>query len=432
MKLVSTTGQASPVSFREALFESLASDGGLFTPERLTRLPDATLDGIRGAELPEVARILAHHLLADEFDAELLDQVVDEALDFSIPLVELDEQVHLLELFHGPTLAFKDVGARFMARLMRVAREREQPLTVLVATSGDTGSAVAHAFLGLAGTRIVVLFPDGQVSPLQERQFTTLGDNVQALAVQGSFDDCQRLAKAAFADRELRARGLLTSANSINIGRLLPQIFYYFAGWAQLPISERELVICTPSGNFGNLTAGLMAKRLGLPAAVFVAATNVNDVVPEYLSTGHVRPRASIRTISNAMDVGDPSNLARIIHLYGDDLDHLRSELTASSHSDDETRECIRRMHECTGTILDPHTAVGYLGLERFFQDRNETTDAILLATAHPAKFGDTIRDALGVELPLPKRLADCLERERRVTPIQPRLDDLKSILLSG
>jgi threonine synthase len=432
MKLVSTTGQASPVSFREALFESLAPDGGLFTPEHLPRLDEATLESFRGADLPTVASTLARHLLADEFEPELLDRVVDEALDFEIPLVELDEQVRLLELFHGPTLAFKDVGARFMARLMRLARQREQRLTVLVATSGDTGSAVAHAFLGLAETRIVVLFPDGQVSPLQERQFTTLGDNVQALAVQGSFDDCQRLAKAAFADRGLCEQLLLTSANSINIGRLLPQIFYYFAAWAQLPGSDRELVICTPSGNFGNLTAGLMAKRLGLPAALFVAATNLNDVVPEYLSTGEFRPRASIRTISNAMDVGDPSNLARIVHLYGNDLDRLRSELVGSSHDDDSTRECIRKVYERTGTILDPHTAVGYLGLRRFLQDRDEAMDAILLATAHPAKFGDTIRDALGLELPLPQRLADCLERERRVTQIEPRLEDLKRVLLSG
>jgi threonine synthase len=432
MRLVSTNGRAAPVSFRRALFESLAPDGGLFTPEHLPQLTDRDLEDLRGADTPTVARAVARHLLTDEFEAELLDRVVDEALDFAVPLVELDDGIRVLELFHGPTLAFKDVGARFMARLMRVAREPDQPLTVLVATSGDTGSAVAHAFLGLEGTRIVVLFPDGQVSPLQERQFSTLGDNVQALAVQGSFDDCQRLAKAAFADPGLCERVPLTSANSINIGRLLPQIFYYLAAWAQLPVSERELVICTPSGNFGNLTAGLMAKRIGMPAAGFIAATNANDVVPCYLLSGRYEPRPSIRTISNAMDVGDPSNLVRILHLYDNDLDRLRSELAAFSHDDEATRGCIRELYDRTGTILDPHTAVGYLGLQRSLETSDGEVDAILLATAHPAKFGDVIRDVLGVEIPLPERLAACLARERRVTPIEPRLEDLKRVLLAG
>jgi threonine synthase len=430
MRLVSTNGSSPAVSFRKALFQSLAPDGGLYTPESLPALSSADLENLRGADFVTIARTLARHLLDGELDPATLDGVVSDALDFEVPLVELEDGIRVLELFHGPTLAFKDVGARFMARTMRVCRQEGAELTVLVATSGDTGSAVAHAFLGLAGTRIVVLFPDGQVSPLQERQFSTLGDNVRALAVQGTFDDCQRLAKAAFADGGLGDRLALTSANSINIGRLLPQIFYYAAVWAQLPESDRELVVCVPSGNFGNLTAGLMARRLGLPVDLFVAATNVNDVVPQFLSTGEYHPRDSLRTISNAMDVGDPSNLARIVHLVDGDLDALRRELVASSHDDAATRTCMREVYRRTGKILDPHTAVGHLGLRRQLERRGRPAEGVLLATAHPAKFGDVVHDAIGIDVELPERLAVCLERERRVTPIAPQIGELKAVLL--
>jgi len=337
--------------------------------------------------------------------------------------------VHLLELFHGPTLAFKDVGARFMARIMGLCRSGDDELTVLVATSGDTGSAVAQAFLGLEGTRIVVLFPEGQVSDVQERQFTTLGDNVQALAVSGTFDDCQQLAKRAFSDETLRQRVRLTSANSINIGRLLPQIFYYFSAWAQLPDGHRDLVFCVPSGNFGNLTAGLMAKRLGLDVDGFVAATNINDVVPQYLLTGSYSPRPSQRTISNAMDVGDPSNFARILHLYDQDLDALRSDLSSSCHTDEDTLRCIRDVFDSSGVLLDPHTAVGLLGLRKLQKMRDRPMDAILLGTAHPAKFGNIVGEAAGVEVPLPQRLAAHLERDRKVTPIATDYDELVKVL---
>lgn len=430
MRLVSTGAQSPSVSFREALFQSLAPDGGLYTPESLVALSPGELDGLRAEPVRRISQVLARHLLGDEFDGDVLDRVVTEALDFPIPLVRLDDQVQVLELFHGPTLAFKDVGARFMARVMQECHSGSRPLTVLVATSGDTGSAVAHAFLGLGRTRIVVLFPDGQVSERQERQFTTLGENVTALSVQGTFDDCQRLAKIAFADAELRQRLGLTSANSINVGRLLPQVFYYVSAWAQLEDRGRRLVFCAPSGNFGNLTAGLMAKRLGLPVTGFVASTNINDVVPEFLSTGEYHPRPSLRTISNAMDVGDPSNLARMVHLYDGDLDLLRADVHASSHTDDSTRECIREVYGRTGTVLDPHTAVGYLGLRRELDEIEGPVDAVLLATAHPAKFGDTVEDVIGGEVPLPKRLAACLDRERKVTPIEPSSEDLRAVLL--
>lgn len=430
MQLVSTNESSPASTFKEALFQSIAADGGLYTPKELTPLAPATMSGLRGGDFQAVASTLARHLLGDEFDFESLGQIVEDALNFPIPLVEIEDGIHLLELFHGPTLAFKDVGARFMARVMKSCHPAGEDLTILVATSGDTGSAVADAFLGLEGTRIVVLFPDGQVSELQERQFTTLGENVLALAVQGNFDECQQLAKAAFADDDLRRRVPLSSANSINVGRLLPQIFYYFGAWAQLRSSDRELVFCTPSGNFGNLTAGLMAKRLGLPVSRFVAATNSNDVFPEYLRSGSYRPRPSLRTISNAMDVGDPSNLARIIHLYGGDIDALRSDLVSSSHTDDETRRCIREVHDAAGVILDPHTAVGYLGLRRELEQRDTPTDAILIATAHPAKFRETVGPVIGAEVPLPARLASHLQKERRVTPIAADYGDLKLQLL--
>ena len=432
MRLVSTSGSSVAVDFRSAVFQSMAADGGLVTPEALRPLQEEAIAAMRGRDFPEIASALARHLLAEEFETRVLDEIVAEALDFPIPLVELEAGVHVLELFHGPTLAFKDVGARFMARTMRVCRSTDERLTVLVATSGDTGSAVADAFLGLEGTRIVVLFPDGQVSAVQERQFTTLGDNVCALAVQGTFDDCQRLAKTAFADGELRSMIPLTSANSINIGRLLPQVFYYFSAWAQLPPSDRPPVISVPSGNFGNLTAGLMAKRLGLPVSRFVAATNANDVVPAYLRSGRYLPRPSERTISNAMDVGDPSNLARIVHLYGCDLDALRADVAGWSFTDEATRGCIGEVFAGTRRVLDPHTAVGLLGLQRELSETNSDIDGVVIATAHPAKFREVVEPVIGEEIELPARLAAHLEKERRVTPIEPVFEQLKEILLDG
>ena len=430
MRLISTNGGDRSIAYRDALFESMAADGGLYTPRKLDPIPQSTLASFRDSDFGTISSTLARHLLGEEFDNETLDEIVATALDFPVPLTELTDGIHQLELFHGPTLAFKDVGARFMARTMRACNRTDERLTVLVATSGDTGSAVADAFLGLENTRIIVLFPDGQVSDLQERQFTTLGENVRALAVQGTFDDCQKLAKTAFADGDLRRRVPLTSANSINIGRLLPQVFYYFGAWAQLPPSDRDLVFSTPSGNFGNLTAGLMAKRLGLPVDGFVAATNINDVVPAYLESGTYRPRPSERTISNAMDVGDPSNLARIIHLYGGDLDHLRGDVSAFSATDEETRRCIREVYDTTGRILDPHTAVGRLGLARELAERQTPTDAILIATAHPAKFREVVEPVIGAEIEIPERLAVHLEKERRVTPIGTVYEELRSVLL--
>ena len=428
MKLVSTSGQTSPVSFGEALFQGLAPDGGLFMPETLPLFSSQEIEALKGADAVRCGLAVARHLLGEELEDEVLQSAVRDALSFPLPLVPLGPRIHVLELFHGPTLAFKDVGARFMGSLMSRLRRSGPPLTVMVATSGDTGGAVAHAFLGLPRTRVVVLFPEGQVSERQQRQFTTLGDQVLAVAVAGAFDDCQRLVKAMFRDSAARKALALTSANSINIGRLLPQIFYYFHAWAQLNARD-PLIFSVPSGNFGNLAAGLMARELGLPAAGFVVATNANDVVPEYLSTGRYRPRASVRTLSSAMDVGEPSNLARILALYDGDLGRLRGRLTPSSWSDGETREAMKRVFDRHGYILDPHTAVGWLALERALNGNSEA-HGVVLATAHPAKFGDIVEDAIGCHVLVPEPLAAGDERPSRFTRIAPDLAELRRVVM--
>jgi threonine synthase len=431
MRFLSTSGKAPPADLRTALFEGLPPDGGLYQPETLELLRDDAVGRLYGTTLQETALFLAWHLMADELDVDRLEGIVARALDFPIPLEQLDDRTYVLELFHGPTLAFKDVGAQFMAQLMAsYYASDDRPLTVLTATSGDTGGAVADAFHGVPGTRVVVLYPEGQVSPLQERQFTTLGGNVTAVAVAGTFDDCQRLAKEALADRELRSGVALTSANSINVGRLLPQIFYYFHAWAQLPDPAADIVVSVPSGNFGNLTAGLMAKRLGLPVARFVAATNANDVVPEYLDSGEFRPRPSVRTLSTAMDVGDPSNFARMEALFGGSPAKMREAVVGSAHTDDETRDAIARVSRQYGCVLDPHSAVGYLGLEKM-RARRPGCVGIVLATAHPAKFADTVERATGRGVEVPDRLARLLEREPDVVHMEPNGESLKKLLLS-
>ena len=429
MKLVSTGGESPAADLRTALIQGLAPDGGLYLPERMDPIDASVLAGLRGQSFSVVSRVLARHLLGSTIPAADLDRIVDAALNFEVPLVALSDDLYVLELFHGPTLAFKDVGARFMAQLMGYSNsEDDAPLTILAATSGDTGSAVAQAFFGVPGIRTVILFPKDKVTPLQERQFSTLGSNVHVLEVDGTFDDCQRLVKSAFSDPTLRDAVRLSSANSINIGRLLPQIFYYFYAAAQLP-TETAPLFSVPSGNFGNLTAGLMAKKLGLASRGFVAVTNVNDVVPEYLRTGVVRPRPSTPTISNAMDVGNPSNLARILALYEGDVDRLRKDLIGSVHDDDETRDCIRRVYRRTGYVLDPHSAVGYLGVEAGCQAFGEGP-SVVLCTAHPVKFREAVEPAIGSSVPVPERLATCLEGERHVTPIPPEISALRDVLL--
>ena len=444
MKFVSTGGQSPVADLRTALSRGLAPDGGLYLPERMEPIDASILEGLRGQSFSVVSRAVARHLLGSTIPSADLDRIVDAALDFEVPLVPLSDDestndggsnddgsmddLYLLELFHGPTLAFKDVGARFMAQLVGyLGSEDGAPLTILAATSGDTGGAVAQAFLGIPGIRTVILFPEGKVTPLQERQFTTLGGNVHVLEVDGTFDDCQRLVKSAFSDPLLRDAVRLSSANSINIGRLLPQIFYYVHAAAQLATGSAPL-FSVPSGNLGNLTAGLMAKKLGVASRGFVAVTNVNDVVPEYLRTGVVRPRPSIPTISNAMDVGNPSNLARILALYDGEVDRLRRDLIGSVHDDDETRDCIAQVHHRTGYVLDPHSAVGYLGVEAGRRAFGEGS-CVVLCTAHPVKFREAVEPAIGSRVPVPERLSACLSAERHVTPIPPEMSALRDFL---
>jgi len=407
-------------------------------PEEIPSLPASFFEQLRGRGLIEIAdRVLAPYL--DDLESHERRALIEDALDFEIPLIELGDGTYVLELFHGPTLAFKDVGARFMARLVaRSIRERPRALTVLVATSGDTGSAVAQAFFGLDGIRVAILYPEGKVSRIQEQQFTTLGGNVRALAVQGDFDDCQGLVKEALVEPELRAELGLTSANSINVARLLPQMVYYFYAMAQLPTGGPSPVFSTPSGNFGNLTAGLMARAMGLGCSGFVAATNANDSVPRYLESGRFEPRPARATISSAMDVGDPSNFQRILELFGGDAERLRAVVSGSRHSDEETRGAIREVYKKHGYVLDPHTAVGYLGLRRWSQGRQgrrrleplgEEVPGVVLATAHPAKFREEIEATLGIAIEIPERLARCLELPGKSIPIRPCLEDLEAAL---
>lgn len=430
MTFVSTVGQSPAAPFEEALSRGLAPDGGLYMPAEIPHWAPEIWEDLATQGWPHQAAELLAPLLGPSVERAELGALCADALDFPAPLVPVTDRISVLELFHGPSLAFKDVGARVMARLLRsVVQPNEPPLTVLTATSGDTGGAVAQAFHGLAEFRVVVLFPDGQVTPRQERQFSTLGGNVHALAVQGDFDDCQRLAKEAFTQRERFLGVRLTSANSINVGRFLPQTTYYLHAWSQLSETIRnKILVSVPSGNFGNLGAGLLAGFMGLPGLSFLAATNENDVVPRYLESGNYGPRASIRTLSTAMDVGAPSNLQRILHLYGQDLGALRSVLVGRKVTNDETRACIRRVADTTGYVLDPHTAVGFAALERELEVRPGMA-GLVLATAHPAKFAEVVEPILGDELPIPDALARCLERPRRVTPLAPEVDDLVRVL---
>lgn len=433
MRYRSTSRQCPEVSFREAVLRGLAEDGGLYVPAEIAMPERSFFERLPQCSFPELCVEVARPYLRGEMADDALQQLVAEAMNFPVPLVSLSPQLHILELFHGPTLAFKDFGARFMARVMgHFVRESSRDLIVLVATSGDTGSAVAHGFLGVPGIRVMILYPSGRVSEAQERQFTTLGESIDAFEVAGAFDDCQRLAKQAFADAELREKLFVTSANSINIARLIPQTFYYYAALAQLGQADPPVVVSVPSGNFGNLTAGLMAKRAGLPVSQFIAATNINDVVPEFLRSGTFHPRPSQQTLSNAMDVGNPSNFARLADLYENDITAIRHDLWGCGFTDDETLRAMKSVHERFGYLADPHTAVGILGFETFLKQHSASCQGIVLATAHPAKFADVVARATGVTPPLPERLAACLARPKQSRPLANSFEELKSLLLEG
>jgi len=409
MKWISTRGGSPPITFIDALFAGTAPDGGLYMPERLDPLPAGTVDRLRGADIVEIGTTIGVHILKDEITRQALEPLIREALDFPVPVVKVTDRISVLELFHGPTMAFKDVGARVQARLLHHFTDGT-PLTILVATSGDTGSAVAQAFHRVPDSRVVVLYPEGQVSDVQEAQMASLGDNITALAVRGTFDDCQRLVKQAFADDDLRSHVWLTPANSINLGRLLPQVFYYFllvgADGGQGP------VVSVPSGNFGNLTAGLIAKHIGLPIAQFVAATNVNDAVPEYLESGVYEPRPSIATVANAMDVGAPSNFERVQSLYNSDLMALRQDIVGFAYEDSQVIAEIGHVYREHGYVLDPHSAIAWLALQDRLVDQPDAR-GVFLATAHPAKFREVVEPAIGRSIELPRALADAISRPR-------------------
>jgi len=413
MEYYSTNNPGLRVGLKEAVLRSLPSDNGLYMPERIPELGEAFWKEFRGLSFAEIGGRVAGEFFGEDVPAAALDEIVAGTLGFPAPVVELGAGDSVLELFHGPTLAFKDFGARFMARLMGwLTRGDGRELTVLVATSGDTGGAVASAFHGVEGTRVCILYPKGKVSGLQEKQLTAMGGNISALEVDGSFDDCQRLVKAAFLEREMSERLNLTSANSINIARLVPQSFYYIEAAKQLPEGV-EPVFVVPSGNFGNLTAGLLAAKIGLPVKHFVASTNVNDVVPRFLADGCYDPRTTIPTISNAMDVGAPSNFARLLDLFGESHASMADRISGFAFDDEETRAAIREVHESTGYVIDPHGAVGWLAARAWRVAQPEDT-TVVLETAHPAKFLDVIEEELGEgAVEVPERLACLADREK-------------------
>ncbi|MDA1007086.1 MAG: threonine synthase [Verrucomicrobia bacterium] len=412
-RFYSTNSPEAFVDLKEAVLRSLPADNGLYMPEGIPKLGAEFWEQWREWSFAELGFQIVRPLLDGAVPEETLREMVAEAINFDAPLVRISEHEQVLELFHGPTLAFKDFGARFMARLMGwLTREDGRELTVLVATSGDTGGAVASAFHGVPGTRVVILYPKGKVSGLQEKQLTTLGENITALEVEGTFDDCQRMVKAAFLDREMAEEMNLTSANSINIARLIPQSFYYFHAVRQLPEGV-EPVFVVPSGNFGNLTAGLLAEAMGLRVKKFIAATNVNDVVPEYLEKGAYRPRPSVGTISNAMDVGAPSNFARMEEIFGKKWEGMKGRIAGYAFDDDQTRTAIREVYAMSGYAIDPHGAVGYLAAEQWLVGHPEDS-TVILETAHPSKFLDVMEEELGEGVvEIPERLGCLAGREK-------------------
>jgi len=413
MKYYSTSHNTPDVSLEAAVTQGLASDSGLFMPERIDRLPDSFFNEMASMSFQEISFEVARKFFGEDISDHILRKIVFDTLSFDTPLLQVSENIYSLELFHGPTLAFKDVGARFMARLLsHFPGKGKKMVHVLVATSGDTGSAVANGFLGVPGIHVHVLYPKGKVSLIQEKQFTTLGRNITALEINGTFDDCQALVKGAFMDESLKKKITITSANSINVARFLPQAFYYFNAWAKLKDKTGKIVFSVPSGNFGNLTAGLFAKRMGLPVSRFIAANNRNDIVFNYLKTGIYRPRQSVPTIANAMDVGDPSNFVRILDLYNNSHQAIAQDVFGATYSDDEIRETLLSVYLTSGYLLDPHGAVGYRALDELLK-KGET--GIFLETAHPAKFTEIVEQVIGTgNVPMPEKLQSFMKGEKQ------------------
>ena len=431
MNYYSTNQQVKGVSLQEAVVKGLADDKGLFMPDIIKMLPASFFENIENLSFQEIAYTVADAFFGEDVEADALKKIVYDTLSFDAPLVKVTENIYSLELFHGPTLAFKDVGGRFMSRLLGyfIAKEgKKGNVNVLVATSGDTGSAVANGFLGVEGIHVYVLYPKGLVSAIQECQFTTLGQNITAIEVDGTFDDCQRLVKTAFMDADLNAQLKLTSANSINVARFLPQSFYYFYAYAQLKKLGKadNAVICVPSGNFGNITAGLFGKRMGLPIKRFIAANNRNDIFLEYLKTGNYNPRPSVATLANAMDVGDPSNFARVIDLYGHSHKAITAEIGGARYTDEDITETIQACYKQTGYLLDPHGACGYQALKDMLRE-GET--GVFLETAHPAKFLETVERIIGEKVEIPEKLQAFMRGTKQSVELSKDFDDFKAYL---
>ncbi|MCD8179188.1 MAG: threonine synthase [Tannerellaceae bacterium] len=436
MKYYSTNKQAPQASLKEAVIKGLAGDKGLFMPEQIKSFTPEQIASMKNKSFHEIAYMVANAFFGEDVEPDVLKRIVEDTLSFDTPVVPVNDNIYSLELYHGPTLAFKDVGARFMARLLGyfIKKEGKEKVNVLVATSGDTGSAVANGFLGVPGIHVYVLYPKGKVSPIQECQFTTLGQNITALEIDGTFDDCQALVKSAFMDAELNNHMKLTSANSINVARFLPQSFYYFHAYAQLARQGKanELVFCVPSGNFGNITAGIFGYYMGLPVKRFIAANNRNDVFLEYLNTGIYNPRPSVSTIANAMDVGYPSNFARIIDLFGQKEDAytaIKSLVTGYRYTDEEIAETMRKVYNEYGYLLDPHGACGYQALVDNKLAAQET--GVFLETAHPAKFKGTVDEILKSDIEIPSKLREFMKGTKQSTNLSKEFSDFRNYLLN-
>ena len=429
MKYFSLNHNSKSTLFHNAVKRGLAPDRGLYFPETIPQLPQSFFDGIEKMSIPEMAYRVIKPYVGNKFLKEKLMEIVKETLDFDFPIIDITDNIAALELFQGPTLAFKDVGARFMARsLGHLNRDSNEKITVLVATSGDTGGAVANGFLGVKGINVVILYPKGKVSEIQEKQLTTLGQNITAFEVDGVFDDCQEMVKTAFLDPGLSSLNL-TSANSINVARLLPQMFYYFIAWRALKSKNKRLVFSVPSGNFGNICAGIMGQQMGLPIDHFIASTNVNDAVPRYLETGIYNPMPTIQTISNAMDVGNPSNFVRIQKIFNNDSVKMKKNLSGYRYTDQQTRKALKEIYDLKNYIADPHGAVGYLGLKEYLNQQKEDFYGVFLETAHPVKFLDSVNKTLKLEVEIPERLKDTLSKEKVSVPIKD-YSELKAYLL--
>ncbi|MEN8138565.1 MAG: threonine synthase [Bacteroidota bacterium] len=425
----STRDKNNTASFKEAVIKGLASDGGLFVPEKVEKLPQEFFDNIESMSVAEMATKVMKPYVGDEIPEEKLKSILEEVLSFDFPLVQVDEDKFALELFHGPTLAFKDVGAGFLARCLGYFADDSKKVTVLVATSGDTGSAVANGFYNVEGTEVVILYPSGKVSASQEKQLTTYGGNITALEVDGTFDDCQVMVKEAFQDKELNKQLNLSSANSINVARFLPQSLYYFIALGQLIKGDKDVVVSVPSGNFGNILAGIYAKNMGLKVNKFVVSNNANDPVVDYLESGDFEKRPSIQTISNAMDIGNPSNFERMLHLYPE-LEKMKEVVEGYSYSDKETLESIEDIYSRTSYLPDPHGAVAYLGLSEAMNDRKNTV-GVFVETAHPAKFIETFTDSQKENLEIPERLSKFMNKEKSAIKMDNNFESFKKYLLS-